>query len=310
MILDLTGNGGGYLDVAVGLADQFLTSDKLIVYTQGLNSPRKDYFSTSNGIFEKGHIILLIDEGSASASEIVSGAIQDWDRGIIIGRRSFGKGLVQSQLSLPDGSMIRLTIARYYTPTGRLIQKPYNDGSDKYQNEIYNRYKHGELANKDSIRLPDSLRYKTMVKGRIVFGGGGIMPDIFVPLDTSLYSDYYRDLIRKGILNQFVLQYIDMNRSKIKNKYNSFQKFKSDFSITPEIISDLRKYAEKGGLVYKGDQLKQSLEGISLILKAYIARDIWNTNEFYEVINQSDPNYKKALEVMNDWNKYEGIIFK
>jgi carboxyl-terminal processing protease len=310
LILDLTGNGGGYLDVAASLADQFLDDNKLVVYTQGLHNARKDYLSTSNGIFEDGKVILLIDEGSASASEIVSGAIQDWDRGILIGRRSFGKGLVQRQLELPDGSMIRLTIARYYTPSGRLIQKPYNDGNDQYEKEIYNRYKHGEFENKDSIKMPDSLKFKTLVNGRIVFGGGGIMPDIFVPLDTSFYSDYYRDLIRKGILNQFVLQYVDKNRRKIESSYESFSKYKTGFIITPEIISDLTNYAEKEGLKFKENDMKTSNEGISLTLKAYIARDIWSTNEFYEIMNQKDANYLKALEVMNNWDKYKALIFK
>lgn len=310
LILDLTGNGGGYLDVAASLADQFLDDNKLVVYTQGLHNARKDYLSTSNGIFEDGKVILLIDEGSASASEIVSGAIQDWDRGILIGRRSFGKGLVQRQLELPDGSMIRLTIARYYTPSGRLIQKPYNDGNDQYEKEIYNRYKHGEFENKDSIKMPDSLKFKTLVNGRIVFGGGGIMPDIFVPLDTTFYSDYYRDLIRKGILNQFVLQYVDKNRRKIESSYESFSKYKTNFAITPEIISDLTNYAEKEGLKFKENDMKTSNEGISLTLKAYIARDIWSTNEFYEIMNQKDANYLKALEVMNNWDKFKALIFK
>jgi carboxyl-terminal processing protease len=310
LILDLTGNAGGYLDVAVSLADQFLAEDKLIVYTQGLHSSRKEYLTSSNGIFEKGKVILLIDEGSASASEIVSGAIQDWDRGIIIGRRSFGKGLVQNQLSLPDGSMIRLTIARYYTPSGRLIQKPYNNGTDKYENEIYNRYKHGELVSKDSIKLPDSLKFKTLVKGRIVFGGGGIMPDVFVPLDTSFYSDYYRDLIRKGVLNQFVLQYVDKNRLKIKNAYDSFAKFKANFVLTPEVMADLKNFAVKEGISCNDKDSKVSNEEISLALKAFIARDLWSTNEFYEILNQRDKNYLKALEVMNDWDNYQALIFK
>jgi carboxyl-terminal processing protease len=310
LILDLTGNGGGYLEVAANLADQFLSADKLIVYTQGLHSIRRDYVATSKGIFENGKVVLLIDEGSASASEIVSGAIQDWDRGIIIGRRSFGKGLVQNQIPLPDGSMIRLTIARYYTPSGRLIQKPYNDGNDKYEKEIYDRYKHGEFENQDSIKLPDSLKFKTLVKGRIVFGGGGIMPDIFVPLDTSFYSDYYRDIIRKGILNQFVLQYVDKNRNNIMSSYDNFSKFKTGFVITPGIISELTAYAEKEGVKYKGKDLTISTEGISMVLKAYIARDIWTANEFYEIMNQKDANYLKALDVMNNWDKYSKIVFR
>ncbi|UCH15205.1 MAG: S41 family peptidase, partial [Bacteroidales bacterium] len=212
LILDLSGNGGGYLDVAIKLADQFLDDEKLIVYTEGMNNPRREYLSTSKGVFETGNILIIIDEGSASASEIVSGAVQDWDRGIIIGRRSFGKGLVQRPLPLPDSSMVRLTVARYYTPTGRLIQKPYDMSKSEYDNDIINRYNNGELSHADSIHFPDSLKYNTLENSRIVYGGGGIMPDFFVPIDTSFYSDYYRDLMRRGILNRFTLKYIDNNR--------------------------------------------------------------------------------------------------
>lgn len=310
IILDLTGNAGGYLDVATSLADQFLSDGRLIVYTKGLHSPRHDYLATSKGIFEKGHVIILIDEGSASASEILSGAIQDWDRGIIIGRRSFGKGLVQQQLGLPDGSMIRLTVARYYTPTGRLIQKPYNQGLKKYEEDIYDRYRHGEFENKDSIHFPDSLKYKTLLHCRTVFGGGGIMPDIFVPLDTSGYSDYYSGLIRKGILNQFVLEYVDKNRKKLLNTYPSFEKFKDKEAVTKEILDQMTAYAAKEGLPLNQEQFDLSKKDIKLTLKAYIARDLWTTNEFYEIINENDKNFLKAVEVMDNWDKYQKILTK
>jgi carboxyl-terminal processing protease len=193
IILDLSGNGGGYFDVAISMADEFLDTGKLIVYTQGIHSQRKDYFSSSKGLFEAGKLVIIIDEGSASASEILAGAIQDWDRGLIVGRRSFGKGLVQSQFSLPDESAVRLTIARYYTPTGRLIQKPYTNGYNEYSNELTRRFKQGELYHKDSIHFPDSLKYYTLTRKRLVYGGGGIMPDIFVPVDTSYFSAYYRN---------------------------------------------------------------------------------------------------------------------
>jgi carboxyl-terminal processing protease len=304
LILDLTGNAGGYLDAAVSLANQFLDSGKLVVYTQGINSPRKDYYSSGHGIFENGKLVILIDEGSASASEIISGAIQDWDRGVIIGRRSFGKGLVQRQLDFSDGSVIRLTIARYFTPSGRLIQKSYLDGTDKYQNEIYDRYSHGELVNKDSIKIHDSLKFETLIRRRTVFGGGGIMPDIFVPLDTASYSNYFRDLIRKGILNRFVLQYVDENRRKLKRNYPSFNKFKTDFNISSDILDELTKYAGKEGLVYNGEDMKISGNQLLISLKAYIARDIWSVSEFYEVMNQNDNNFLKAIEVMKDWNRF------
>ncbi len=209
LIIDLTGNGGGYLEVAISLADQFLDGGKLILYTQGVNSPKKEYYASRDGSFEKGHLIILIDEGSASASEILSGAIQDWDRGIIVGRRSYGKGLVQKPLLLPDQSMIRLTVAKYFTPTGRLIQKPYNMNRDDYDKELLTRYMNGELAHRDSIHLPDSLKFYTLKNTRLVYGGGGIMPDYFVSIDTSYYSEYFRQLMRKGTINQFVLEYVD-----------------------------------------------------------------------------------------------------
>jgi carboxyl-terminal processing protease len=304
LILDLTGNAGGYLDIAVALSDQFLDDEKAIVYTEGIHSERRDYYAQREGLFERGNLVILIDEGSASASEIVSGAIQDWDRGIIIGRRSFGKGLVQRQLDLPDGSLIRLTTAKYYTPTGRLIQKPYGDGLENYENEIFTRYKHGEFQHSDSISFPDSLQYRTLVNQRIVFGGGGIMPDIFVPIDTTEYTDYYRDLIRKGILNQFVLQYVDKNRRKLQSSYKAFDTFKSAFSVTGEILNKMVDYAETEGLPRNDEELKISADRISVTLKSYIARDLFSTSEFYEVINQNDKNFEMAVEVLKNWEEY------
>ena len=305
LILDLTGNAGGYLDVAASLSDQFLNSEQLIVYTDGLNSPRREYLASTKGLFKEGNLIILIDEGSASASEIVSGAVQDWDRGIIIGRRSFGKGLVQRQLELPDGSMIRLTTAKYYTPTGRLIQKSYDNGLEEYQNEIYSRYEHGEFISKDSIEFPDSLKYKTLVNQRIVFGGGGIMPDIFVPIDTSSYTDYYGDLIRKGILNQFMLEYVDKSRKKLLTAYPDFKKYKNEFIIEPSLLEQLFEFGVDEGLLLNQDEMEISKERISLTMKAYIARDLWSTSEFYEIINEEDNNLKKAIEVIKNWDHYQ-----
>ncbi len=304
LILDLTGNAGGYLDIAVVLTDQFLDNNKLIVYTQGLNSPKREYFASSKGLFEEGKIVILIDEGSASASEIVSGALQDWDRGIIIGRRSFGKGLVQRQLELPDGSMIRLTSAKYYTPSGRLIQKSYKNGNEDYEMEIYNRYENGEFINKDSIKFPDSLQYRTLINKRIVYGGGGIMPDIFVPLDTTSYSDYYSNLIRDGILNQFVLEYVDKNRKKILNGYENFLKYTNDFVVTDELLTKLNNFAIKEGLDFSQEEFELSKNRIALIMKAYIARDLWSTSEFYQIINQENENLIKAIEVLDHWELY------
>jgi carboxyl-terminal processing protease len=308
LILDLTGNSGGYLDVASSLADQFLDDQKLIVYTQGLHAPREDKLASENGLFEKGKLIILIDEGSASASEIVAGALQDWDRGVIIGRRSFGKGLVQRQLMLPDESVIRLTIARYYTPCGRSIQKSYLKGAENYEREIYDRYEHGEFNTADSIKFPDSLKYKTILKQRTVYGGGGIMPDIFVPIDTSSYSDYFRDLIRKGILNQFVLQYVDRNREYLKKTYTDFKKFNQEFNVGTEIFTELNNYAQKESLKFSQSDFDISENQLKISIKAYIARDIWGTSEFYEIMNQKDKNFLKAIEVMKNWDEFQKTL--
>jgi len=308
LIIDLSGNGGGYLEVAVKLADQFLNEGKLIVYTEGEKHPKRNYVASSRGNFEEGRVIILIDEGSASASEIVAGAVQDWDRGIIVGRRSFGKGLVQNPMLLIDSSMVRLTIARYYTPSGRLIQKPYDKGYDEYSNDLVNRFNNGELTSSDSIVFPDSLRYKTLNSGRVVYGGGGIMPDYFVPLDTSYQSDYYRRLINKGILNLFVLNYVDDNRENLNARYPDFNAFNVRFEVTDDIISQLSAYAESQDLTWNDSDFSRSEEHIKTVIKAYVARDLWNSSEFYQVYNTKDESYLKAIEVLKDTNKYQAAL--
>lgn len=310
LILDLTGNGGGYLEVAIKLADQFLDDEKLIVYTEGINNPRRSYKATSKGDFETGNFLILTDEGSASASEIVAGAIQDWDRGIIVGRRTFGKGLVQRPLRLPDSSMVRLTVARYYTPTGRLIQKPYNMSKSDYDKDIINRYNDGELSHEDSIHFPDSLKYYTLKKARTVYGGGGIMPDFFVPIDTLFYSDYYSDIVSKGILSQFTVNYVDNNREKLMQDYPSFDLFQKSFVVTDKILHELIKYAEKENIPEDKEAIEVSGEKIRLLIKAYIARDIWNTSEFYQIVNEEDPRYLKAIEILNNWDFYLALLMK
>ena len=309
LILDLTDNGGGYLNEAVDLADQFLDNNKLIVYTKGLHMKKTEYHAEVPGLFEKGKLVVLIDEGSASASEILAGAIQDWDRGIIIGRRSFGKGLVQNQYPLQDGSVLRLTIARYYTPSGRLIQKPYDKGTDEYEKDLINRYKKGEYVHQDSIHFPDSLKFYTLMDKRTVYGGGGIMPDFFVPLDTTGYSDYYRDIIRQGIVNKFVLNYIDQNRKIIKSNYPNIDTYVKNFNVEP-VLTSLIAYAEKEGVKPNLQQINISKPILSKLLKAYIARDIWDSNEFYEIFNQDESIINKALDVIQNWDVRKKSMLK
>ena len=309
-IIDLSGNGGGLLQIAYMLAGEFLDNNKLIVYTEGVHNPRQEYKTTKNGSLRNSNVVVLIDEGSASASEILAGALQDWDKGIIVGRRSFGKGLVQKQYEMNDGSMIRLTIARYYTPTGRLIQKPYDNGIEEYEKDIVNRYNNGETFNKDSIHFPDSLKYKTLIKGRTVYGGGGIMPDIFIPMDTSFYTDYYSSLIRKGILNRFILTYLDNNRKQIKNTYQSFTDFNAGFIVDKKIIDDLIEFARNNDVEFNKEEYEISEEQLKLVLKARIAGDVWTTSEFYEIINQEDQDFMKAVDVLKNWDTYQHKILK
>lgn len=305
LVLDLTGNGGGYLRSAVGLADHFLENGKDIVVTEGDKYPKRAHSAKRGGLLEQGKLVIMIDEQSASASEIVSGAIQDWDRGVLVGRRSFGKGLVQQPLRLSDGSEIRLTIARYYTPTGRLIQKPYENGYEEYAMDLINRYNQGELNTADSILFPDSVKYQTLNLGRTVFGGGGIMPDYFVPIDTSSYSKYYSMLFRKGIFNQFVLQYVDKNREEMKAKYSKFKAFKKEYIVSEEMLKELITYAEQEGLPFNQEEWDTSKSQVSLVFKAYVARDLWDTDKFYEIYNDSDVIFLKSLEILNHPKLYK-----
>ncbi|MBS4056867.1 MAG: S41 family peptidase [Bacteroidetes bacterium] len=307
LILDLRGNSGGFLGTAVELADEFLGNGKLIVYTEGLNSPRQDFQATQNGGFEKGKLVIMINEGSASASEIVSGAVQDWDRGLILGRRSFGKGLVQRPFNLPDGSIIRLTSARYYTPTGRSIQRPYDDGTDKYFQDIYNRYKNGELVHPDSIHFPDSLKYLTPGK-RTVYGGGGIMPDIFVPWDSTQITDYYSNLIRKGVFNRYTIDYVELNRNKIKTEYPFFNNFKKDFKVNAEMMDDFKALAEKEGISFDENQFKTSEQFIRYQIKALIARNIWGMNEYFQVVSDVDDALLRAVDMIASDKSYSQAI--
>ena len=299
LILDLQGNGGGYLNAAIDLANEFLPQKSLIVYTEGKASKRSEFVAKGNGNFLKGKLVVLVDEYSASASEIVSGAIQDWDRGTIVGRRTFGKGLVQRPIDLPDGSMIRLTIARYYTPSGRCIQKPYVKGEEEdYDNDLAKRLEHGELMHADSIHLPDSLMFKTKRLGRTVYGGGGIMPDYFVPIDTTLYSDYHRDLVAKGVVIKTTLNYIEKNRKALTKSYRKFDDFNRKFEVSNELLDELRKEGEKSGVAFNETEYNTSLPRIKTQLKALIARDIWEMSEYYQVMNQTDDVVQQALKII------------
>jgi carboxyl-terminal processing protease len=308
IIFDLRDNPGGVMLAAVGLANQFLTGEKLVVYMQGRKTPREEFKSTGNGELTKVKLVVLTDEGSASASEIFAGAMQDWDRGIIIGRRSFGKGLVQNAFRLTDGSQIRLTIARYYTPSGRLIQSPYNEGYDKYMQNFYKRFSDGELMSADSTHFPDSLKFNTNINHRTVYGGGGIMPDVFVAADTSNFSDYYRDLLRKGVLNLFVLEYSDKNRAKLKSTYTKFDDFKNKFEFTSDEVNSFIKAGEDAGVKYNEEQFAVSKREILKGLKALLANDIWQTTEYWRIMNEGDVVIAKALKVLVDDNGYNKLL--
>lgn len=295
LILDLRNNGGGILDAAINIADQFLPKGSLIVYTQGKAKPRENYYASENGLFEKGKLVVLIDELSASASEILAGAVQDNDRGQIVGRRSFGKGLVQEQTKFSDGSGLRLTVARYYTPSGRCIQKPYKNGTDDYYLELSHRYAHGELENKDSIKLNDSLKYKT-VSGRIVYGGGGIMPDIFIPYDTTFLSKYYSSARDLGLIYKFSFQYSDENRPRLKAFENVTEL--QQYLQKQQLLKSFERFAEKQGLKPDAKGLKVSGHIIETQLQAYIARNILDNKGYYPIIKEVDNTVNAAIELL------------
>jgi carboxyl-terminal processing protease len=293
-VLDLRGNGGGFLKTAVDLSDEFLSEGLQIVYTEGRAHPKKIYESSSKGGFENAPLVVLIDEGSASASEIVAGALQDNDRATIIGRRSFGKGLVQDQIDLPDGSAVRLTIARYYTPTGRCIQKPYDKSLDAYYNEELDRFEHGELYSADSIRVDKTKQYKTP-GGKIVYGGGGIVPDIFVPLDTLKYSHSTNRLYNSGALNAFAFEYADAHRVQLTQRYKNAGQYVNQFSINNDVVAELKNYLQKNNL---NMSVSSSENGLSTLLKALIGRTLFDKDAYYPVLYSNDVAIQKSIAIL------------
>lgn len=300
LILDLQENGGGYLMAAVQIANEFLHNSDLIVYTQGRKVPRQDYCADGSGRLLDGKVFVLINEYTASAAEIVTGAIQDQDRGTVVGRRSFGKGLVQRPIDLPDGSMIRLTIAHYFTPSGRCIQKPYKKGDAiDYAMDIEKRFEHGELYSADSIHFADSLKYYTLRKHRVVYGGGGIMPDVFVPLDTTQYTKFLRQMAARSYIINANLKYIDVNRKQLKKQFATFNDFNARFEVPQSLIDDVVQAAEKDKIKPKDQQeLQTTLPQLRRQLKALIARDLWDMSEYFQVINETNPIVVKAVGLL------------
>lgn len=309
LILDLTDNGGGYMQIAAQIANEMLNRGNLIVYTQGRKSPRQNLNADGSGTFRTQKVVVMINQFSASASEILSGAVQDWDRGVVVGRRSFGKGLVQREFLLPDSSSFRLTIARYYTPSGRNIQKPYVKGDrEDYDKDIIDRYNHGELQSADSIHFADSLKHTTLRLHRTVYGGGGIMPDVFVPLDTTQYTDYHRRLVAKGIIPQFALRYVDKNRADLKAQYPDAQKFIKEFTVTDEMLNNLVDTGKAEKVDFDKSQFAKSKEMLRTFVKAAIANDLFSTGAYFQIVNEQNDIYKEALSIINDDVRYRKII--
>ena len=302
LILDVTQNGGGFLQAAAEIASELLPKDDLIVYTQGRAIQPQSFLSRGGNAFQDGKVIILVDEYSASAAEILAGAIQDQDRGLVVGRRTFGKGLVQRPVDLPDGSMIRLTIAKYYTPSGRCIQKPYEKGKQQeYRMDVINRFNHGELTNADSIHFPDSLRFQTLKKGRTVYGGGGIMPDYFVPLDTTKNTSLYRQIVAKRILVDANLRYLAKHRNELKQKFPTFEDFRRKYEVPNEVIDNILAEAKKALKdKYPKDEEKKTTELLKRMLRALAARDLWDMNEYFAIIYEDDDIVNKAIQLMEE----------
>lgn len=309
LIIDLQYNGGGYLSAANDLANEFLEKDQTIVYTEGANIKQDISKANGRGALRRGRVVVLVNETSASASEILAGAIQDWDRGVIVGRRTFGKGLVQRLIPLPDQSMVRLTVARYHTPSGRVIQKPYQLGDkDTYDRDILERYNNGELMHSDSIPLADSLRFHTLKEGRLVYGGGGIVPDCFIPVDTTKMTSLNRIILMRGILNKLSLQIVDGERELLLKQYPSEQHYISSFIVTPRMYAQLHTMLQDEKIDYTDTQIEDSKELFEKYLKAFIARDLFSQETFYKIFNPQDDLYNTGLEIISDENRYNAFL--
>ncbi len=309
VIVDLEDNGGGYLKAAYDLAGLFLDAGDTVVFTKGVRVEPFYYRTVADGPMNRGRVVVMVNQFSASASEILAGAMQDNDRGVVVGRRTFGKGLVQRPFPFPDGSMIRLTTQRYYTPSGRSIQKPYVAGEeDSYEHELIDRLQHGEYTNADSVHFADSLRYETLRLRRPVYGGGGIMPDRFVAVDTTKYSDYYRDIVAKGLLNQYCVNYIDENRKALRKKYRTEDSFVEQFTVTPEMLDGLRALGEKEGVKFNQEQYDRSLPVIQTIMKALIGRDLFTQSTYFRIANVLNPVYGEAVRIITTPAEYDTVL--
>lgn len=310
LIIDLEDNGGGYLNAAHQLASHFLKKGDLVVYTDAPKMGKMVYGVEQPGDLQTEKVVVLANQYSASASEILSGALQDNDRGLIVGRRTFGKGLVQRPFPFPDGSMIRLTVSKYYTPAGRSIQKPYAAGDEEsYRKDIIHRYEAGEFSSEDSIHLPDSLRFETLHNHRPVYGGGGIMPDLFVPIDTTAYSEYYRDLVAKGILNRYCITYVDNNRKQLKADYPTEEAFISRFSVGDPMMQEIVKMGESDSIKFNQEQFDRSRAMMETIVKGIIGRDLFETSTYFKVVNPVlNPVFRQGLELINDDKRYNRLL--
>ena len=310
LVVDLSDNGGGYMDAAIQMVNEFLDDEQLIVYTEGLNQSRAEAKANGRGEFKDMKLVVIMSQYSASASEIFAGAIQDWDRGLVLGRRSFGKGLVQRPFKFEDGSMMRLTVARYHTPSGRCIQKPYVKGDKKgYDADLLTRYNAGEYYNIDSIQFNDSLKYTSLKNHRVVYGGGGIMPDVFVPVDTTEYSKYYRDMLAKGVIYQFALDYVDKNRKALKSSYPNVEKFDQFFSLSDDDMQAFIAAGEKEKVAFNEEQYATSKEVFKCYLKGLIARDLYTEdNAFNIIVNHRNRDLQEALRLISDTSRYQSLL--